>query len=79
VLVKQGLFGIQNGCIVIATKGDFGTRRLKLELLTLAGVVLKIASDVPEFDTVWKIQALSDEGMCLQPHPLGPPGSLVNA
>ena len=59
VLVKQGLFGIQNGCIVIATKGDFGTRRLKLELLTLAGVVLKIASDVPEFDTVWKIQALS--------------------
>lgn len=61
------------------TKGDSGTRRLKLELLTLAGVVLKMASDVLEFDTVWKTQVLSDEGMCLQPLPLGLPGSIVNA
>jgi len=35
----------------------------------LADIIFKIADGTLDFDTVQKIQVLSDAGMCLKPHP----------
>ena len=66
MLVKQGLAGAQNGCIV--RRGDLETITLQL----LADTVLRTAGGVLEFDTVQKIHVLSDAGACLKSHPQWP-------
>ena len=45
----------------------------------LADTVLKMFGGVLEFDTVQKIQILSDVRMCLKSHPQWPLGSIFNA
>ena len=65
-LVKQGLVGIQNGCTVI--KGDLEILSLQLPADTLS----KMPGGVLEFDTVHKIQVLSDTGTCLNSGHLTP-------
>ena len=66
VLVKQGLVGIQNGCTV--RKGDFEILSMQLPADTLS----KMPGGVLEFDTVHKIQVLSDTGTCLNNGHLAP-------
>ena len=68
MLVKQGLIGVQNGCIVI-----------RLQWHLPADIFLKMAGSDLEFDTVQKIQVLGDEGMCLKPYPQWPLGSILDA
>ena len=66
VLVKQGLVGIQNGCTVI--KGDLEILSVQLPDDTLS----KMPGGVLEFDTVHKIQVLSDARTCLNNGHLAP-------
>lgn len=65
MLVKQGLTGNQNGCLV--TRGDL--EAIRWPLAALADTVSGMAGDVLESDPVQKIRALSDVGTCLRPHP----------
>ena len=76
VLVKQGLVGHVNGCIV--TRGDLDTIRLQLAAAS-KNTILRMVGGVLEFDIVQEIQVLSDAGMCLKPHPEGPLGSILDA
>lgn len=54
MLVRQGLGGVQNGCIVM--RRDFET----IDAGCLADIILRIVGGVFESDTVHKIQVLSD-------------------
>ena len=54
MLVRQGLPGVQNGCIVM--RRDFETT----DAGCLADIILRIVGGVFESDTVHKIQVLSD-------------------
>ena len=64
MLVKQGLIGNQNGCLV--TRGD--REAIRWQLAVLIDTVLRMAGDVLESDPVQKIQVLSDVATCLRPH-----------
>lgn len=55
---------LAHGCIV--ARRDLDTIRLQLDIL--ADIVLRMAGSILEFDTVQKIQVLSDAETCLKNH-----------
>lgn len=55
------------------TRGDLETIRW-----LLAEIVLRTAGGILEFDIVQKTRVLSDSGTHLKPHPLWPPGSILD-
>ena len=68
MLLKQGMIEVQNDCIVVKPGlGDFETT--KLELATALEYCLENAAGVLEFETVQKIQVLTDAETSLKPCP----------
>ena len=65
MLVKQGLIGVQNCCII--TRGDHET--IRLQLAAASRFVLRMVGGALETDTVHKTEVLRDTGTYLKSHP----------